>query len=143
MYIKAIQDADHKKDCVISMLDINNFKHINDTYGHDVGDRCLITFARIFQEQLTTNAKMYRIGGDEFIVIAKKQSLYEIRQNIEHIRSILNEMKLDFAYGACEYQKDDDIQELIKSADEQLYKDKKNRKVILEFSDIALDVIKM
>ena len=50
-------------------LDLDNFKWINDRYGHDVGDQVLITVTRIFKERLREYDVLYRIGGDEFTVI--------------------------------------------------------------------------
>lgn len=141
IYEKALQEIEGKKNCILSMLDINNFKHINDTYGHDLGDRCLVTFARIFQEQLQQNSKMYRIGGDEFVIISKKQSYDEVLAELTHIRAILNEKNLDFAFGTYSYSTTDNLRSILKSADELMYKDKKNRKSFQEFSDILFDTI--
>lgn len=141
MYEKAMEDINGKKNCILSMLDINNFKHINDTYGHDLGDRCLVTFARVFQEQLHPSTKMYRIGGDEFVIISKKQSFKEVTAELDRIRILLNEKSLDFAYGTCSYSVQENLRSVLKSADEQMYMDKKNRKIFNNFSDISLDII--
>jgi diguanylate cyclase (GGDEF)-like protein len=51
------------------LIDCDKFKHINDTYGHQVGDEILVALVRLIQKCLRTEDKLYRIGGDEFVVL--------------------------------------------------------------------------
>ena len=53
----------------ILLIDIDNFKKINDTYGHDVGDKILIALSKIMRETLRKYDRIYRIGGEEFLVV--------------------------------------------------------------------------
>lgn len=61
-----------KKPAVILFFDINKFKEINDTYGHNYGDKCLVTVAEILKKVYVRYGYCYRIGGDEFCVIVFK-----------------------------------------------------------------------
>ena len=54
----------------LMIIDLDSFKLVNDIYGHDMGDRILIEFARIIRENMSVDAVLGRIGGDEFIVFA-------------------------------------------------------------------------
>ena len=54
--------------CTIVFLDVDDFKDINDTYGHQYGDELLKTVARVLEEQKPKDSMVYRFGGDEFIV---------------------------------------------------------------------------
>jgi len=70
--------------CGFVLIDINDFKHINDTYGHKVGDECLKAFAAKLRE-VTTKGIIGRYGGDEFIVFVddtNEQDLVEIAKNV-------------------------------------------------------------
>ncbi|MBC6905583.1 EAL domain-containing protein [Saccharophagus sp. K07] len=70
------------KQFAVLLLDLDNFKHINDTYGHEVGDELLKTTANKIRSALRAEDIVCRLGGDEFIV------LIESVQNIEHIQTV-------------------------------------------------------
>lgn len=68
----AIRTKYIKKPAVILFFDINKFKEINDTYGHNYGDKCLVTVAEVLKKVYVGYGYCYRIGGDEFCVIVFK-----------------------------------------------------------------------
>ncbi|PRR80851.1 putative diguanylate cyclase YdaM [Clostridium liquoris] len=113
-------------------IDINNFKFINDTYGHNVGDSVLKAFAEVLKNNISKEHICARIAGDEFIILLKNYSLEESRNKMEEIRDTLSDLNLhntnlDFSYGVyCVTDRNnispDDI--LIK-VDRQMYKYKK------------------
>ncbi len=70
----------------IAMLDINNFKQINDVQGHAAGDQYLVNFVGILQEEMEKGTSLYRVGGDEFVVLSKKWDEGYLRQRLEHAR---------------------------------------------------------
>ena len=91
-YLNSFTSVDkiHKKLALI-MIDIDKFKHINDTYGHLAGDYVLKEFASILKSNLNNNGiHCVRFGGDEFIILADKNSL----MNDEQIVSIINKINL-------------------------------------------------
>lgn len=61
--------------CVsVLVLDLDDFKQINDTYGHDIGDKTLVRIGEVLHSNVRENDECYRIGGDEFVIILKGES---------------------------------------------------------------------
>lgn len=71
----------------VLMLDIDDFKHINDTHGHAAGDRVLVTFAEALRDMLRDDDLLGRLGGEEFAVILEKTDAVEARAIAERIRA--------------------------------------------------------
>ncbi len=110
----------------IAMLDIDYFKKINDTYGHQVGDEVLKYFAKHIKENIRKNDFLVRYGGEEFLVFMPNTSkeeayivLYKIKNTLQKIKNI----KFTFSAGIAD--EGDTLAEMIKIADERLYKAKK------------------
>lgn len=124
--------------CSIIMLDIDNFKGINDTCGHDSGDVVLAEFARTITFSVRTDDIVCRLGGDEFIVICPNTAMDGASNLADKIYENIQKIDLKFKNGswkgsssigvasACEsmYYKE----ELLKAADRALYVAKANGK---------------
>lgn len=117
---------------VLAYLDLNKFKIINDTYGHDMGDQLLSRFTSIVSDTLWENYVFARIGGDEFIIIRKgntdkaetEKILKGIQQRLREneMGGQYSEVFVTFSYGCAEYPKDGKaIDELMSYADKRLY----------------------
>jgi diguanylate cyclase len=128
----------------LAVLDIDNFKSINDTYGHWVGDVILMRVSHIIKETITPNDFVARYGGEEFTVIFTEKSLeesYAIVEQIRHKLSVTIHSELDsqaatLSIGLHEYVKGEGKEALFKGADAALYTAKrtgKNRTVIHSF----------
>ena len=124
----------------VLMLDIDDFKKINDTYGHPTGDTVLREISRLIRKCIRKTDYAGRWGGEEFIVIAPHTDLKGASVFAESIREIVE--ATDFAgvgrvtcsIGATYFQKTDNEESVVKRADEALYeskKDGKNRVTIL------------
>ena len=120
------------KDCTIMMLDIDDFKGVNDNYGHEIGDQCLIIVSRCIQSVFSKYGACYRIGGDEFSIILSEQA------NPAKLTNALNS-KLDIereknkwlpyiSVGWAEYTKGDNVLEVKDKADMKMYYYKEYRK---------------
>ena len=79
------------KQCVVAIIDIDFFKKVNDTYGHDAGDEALLRVATILQNQGDSRDMMARLGGEEFAFVAVDKNEEEValiletlRQNVEN-----------------------------------------------------------
>lgn len=72
-YETDINKLDLKKEWIYISLDLNSLKHINDTYGHDVGDEMICAAAACMTASFGEFGKVYRIGGDEFVVIVTQK----------------------------------------------------------------------
>ena len=82
-----------KQDVAILMIDINNFKTMNDALGHDSGDQVLVEFCRRIQRTQNPNETLSRLGGDEFILVLPETDLANARQRA---KDILNNLKPSF-----------------------------------------------
>jgi diguanylate cyclase (GGDEF)-like protein len=118
------------------MFDIDNFKEINDTYGHSIGDYILQKIAAIARETIRKIDYFVRWGGEEFIVISPETTLEKahalakrLRRNVENYR--FNKVgKATVSLGVTEFNNRDTIDTLIKRVDDIMYKAKikgKNR----------------
>ncbi len=116
----------------VAMIDIDNFKTINDQYGHPMGDLTLKAMATLLQQNTRETDFVGRYGGDEFLLILpetdKERALCAMRKLEErlsqaHFDGILpSDVHLHITYGIAAYPEDaDNIQDLIKLADERLY----------------------
>lgn len=132
-----------KTALTIFLLDINNFKQINDTYGHDVGDRVLQEFASCLNQPELFQHQVYRIGGDEFVIILSQNlepsDILHIKLKIKHaIQQLIIQVTPDqtihvsTSVGASSAKFHRTIEELYRESDQQLYEDKKNKKHPLE-----------
>jgi len=79
----------YKKPISLAMFDIDNFKQINDTYGHNVGDEVLIKFASILTSRLRETDIIARYGGDEFVVVFPNTDLDKAKNICEEIRNLV------------------------------------------------------
>lgn len=79
-------------DFYVEMLDIDDFKQINDTYGHQFGDEVLVGMCRFFRRNLNNNCSIYRYGGEEFIIIIKDKTKKEVLDKCEGYRKSIESM---------------------------------------------------
>lgn len=123
----------NKKEYFVAMFDIDNFKKINDTYGHLVGDETLKVIGKILKESIEDKGIAGRYGGEEFTIILTKTTRDETIQIIEDILEKVRNTK--FSHGKCtvscgvasSYQVESPT-EVLKQADELLYVSKKSGK---------------
>ncbi len=120
-------------DLCIAMIDVDNFKIINDTYGHLVGDYILIKFVQIMRSLIRSSDKIYRYGGDEFIIVFNRSNLLNARKSIERILNKIEKTKLKYkdyiisltvSSGITCHKKGDDVDSIVNRADEALYEAK-------------------
>lgn len=122
----------------VLLLDIDNFKKINDTYGHLVGDKALVTVASLIKERLRDIDLIGRYGGEEIVIFllgANKNSAYNVAEEIrEKIFSTPIKVKsnkkinISVSIGVAELTKEKKLEELIKKADQAMYRAKKSGK---------------
>lgn len=134
---KRINDITNKdlllEDSTILMIDIDDFKSINDNNGHDFGDKAILDTAN-YLKQSFSKVDIIRYGGDEFLIIISenmKLSKVKIRLNANRSRNDIT-YSIGVAYG----NKDDNIYGIIKHADIALYKSKETKNCITLFDEI-------
>lgn len=124
VYHQELSQITHSSSCIIILLDINDFKLINDNNGHEAGDKALITFVEIFHRHLKNKAKLYRIGGDEFAILSEKAELNILHRTLKDAEIEIQKNNITFAYGIAEYSVHDDLQEILRIADKRMYENK-------------------
>jgi diguanylate cyclase (GGDEF)-like protein len=122
------------------MIDIDHFKHINDTFGHSHGDSILKLFGDLMREMIRTEDFAARWGGEEFTITLPHTTSEASAALAERIRAAFEQhhigdtpMDLSASFGVVELQEDDDAESLIRRADDAMYSAKhrgRNRVVV-------------
>ncbi|GEM_PF-1967174 len=116
----------------IAMVDFNNFKKVNDEFGHSAGDQLLKDFARLATEQTRTGLDyVFRIGGDEFLFLFENCSKEKTEEIILRIEKKLEQYSriASLAYGALEIpiEEDPKLDRMLMLADEKMYRNKRKK----------------
>ena len=118
----------------IILLDIDDFKKVNDTYGHDIGDYVLQDISKVLQDTVRATDEVGRWGGEEFIVICSNSNINSSFIVAEHIRKSIENFifktvgKQTVSLGVVEFTVNDTVSTLFKSVDTNLYQAKKEGK---------------
>ena len=129
---------------VVALADLDDFKKINDSFGHDKGDQILQAFANACKEKLRGKDRYGRYGGEEWLIIlhdADKQKItnifYRIRDFLNETESLEEEKPVTFSMGVAEpqFNVDRNIHDVIARADKRLYKAKLSGKDQLILND--------
>ncbi|MYL71774.1 diguanylate cyclase [Halobacillus litoralis] len=126
---------------VLLFIDVNEFKRINDTYGHVMGDEMLQSIAALLHEAVKGSGHVYRLSGDEFVILQKIQdgeSADELCARIHHaflepFHQGGHRIPVSISIGVCEFvfgQKD--FVSILDEADQEMYQAKNSRKVRLQ-----------
>jgi diguanylate cyclase len=120
---------------ILSFIDLNKFKIINDTYGHIIGDRVLKYVVHFLKKEFEKQkVEIIRYAGDEFLVIFKTETLDVANQTMQFLQSkiskrVLNagehKIKTGFSFGCVEFNVKDSFDNIIEQADEAMYENKK------------------
>ncbi|SMC37980.1 GGDEF domain-containing protein [Papillibacter cinnamivorans] len=131
---KAFEEMEKDKDenvYIFVMIDLDNFKRLNDTLGHDIGDQCLREFGRILKRNTAGNSMSFRFGGDEFCILFKNMPMEKV---IETCKKIQNDVKasaakktdipLTASVGVARYARGMPAKQLLRRTDSALYRSK-------------------
>ena len=130
-----IRQRRYKVPFSILFIDCNKFKQINDTYGHDCGDKVLTYVATQLQELIRENDKCFRYAGDEFVVTLASQNYQEALLACKRLTEFFQQnpmpyqngsLAITISCGAAASDGKKTMEELLKQADEQLYLHKKS-----------------
>lgn len=132
-------------DCIIAesgwnnclslcICDIDHFKNVNDTYGHDTGDEILKAVAKVLKAEVSGNNLAARWGGEEFLLLFPGRDGSEVYDRLEQLRKRIWEMRVTIGdavvgvtmtFGLAEYDAQNGLNATIKEADRKLYQGKK------------------
>ena len=121
----------------VMMFDLNNLKHVNDTYGHEKGDEFIQAFTYCLTRILDSDSFLARYGGDEFIIIQTNTDLEHLKQMEERLTKLVQDynnhstLPLSYAIGYEISQQNHYfmIEDLINAADKKMYQDKTQKKL--------------
>ena len=134
-----------KNDLGVTMLDIDFFKKVNDTYGHNVGDIVLKELASAIGKFMRREDFLIRWGGEEFIILMETDSIKSLKKAIEHLRQAIENTKfttvdkLTCSFGITLYTDNEDIIKTIERADKALYVAKTNGRNRVESAEVLDD----
>jgi diguanylate cyclase (GGDEF)-like protein len=121
----------NKEDLVVVFIDVNNLKHINDNYGHKMGDKMIIGAADSIMSAVRTTDMVARLGGDEFLVVLPKCDDINVHKIMKRALVQFSEIGIEemnskwvISYGCAKYDKTETINELISRADKLMYENK-------------------
>jgi diguanylate cyclase (GGDEF)-like protein/PAS domain S-box-containing protein len=111
---------DESWGCLV--IDVDNFKHYNDTYGHQAGDEILIRTVKFLTRHLRADASVVRMGGDEFLVLLPKATLEQTVRTAERVQNAAaKEAPTPFSMGHATREERESLEKTIHRADQNLY----------------------
>jgi diguanylate cyclase (GGDEF)-like protein len=141
-----MQDTDGRKppergELTLALLDIDHFKYINDTYGHEAGDAVLVKLAQTIQEQVRSTDIIGRWGGEEFLMILPGSAMEDSKQVMQRLLECIANMPIEYkghvlhikaSIGLARLKSGETVHALIQRADEALYeaKDKGRNRLV-------------
>ncbi len=139
-FMSAVKQMEGQSFSVI-LFDIDNFKRINDTYGHIVGDKMIVHVATILKSVVPEECICGRFGGEEFIVLLPKAVRIEAMKQAENLRFIIEQstvlvdeklLSVTCSFGVADSTKTNDVLSVVQQADTGLYLAKENGKNLVE-----------
>ena len=130
------------EDLAVLMLDLDGFKAVNDTFGHEAGDAILVEVAKIIKESIRGYDMAVRFGGDEFLVVLPRQTIKQAKPVANRIEKALNEIvipqwpdaKVGVSIGIATLSNMDSkkrnwkVRDILHQADKMMYLEKEKRK---------------
>jgi diguanylate cyclase (GGDEF)-like protein len=116
------------------MIDLDDFKEVNDEYGHTAGDRVLVEVARVLSQSVRVSDRVGRLGGDEFAILLPEADADTARALCERIRALCpihvpvskeGKLAIELSLGAATAELDEPLDELIARADAMMYAEKR------------------
>lgn len=130
------------KPMPVLMVDIDHFKEINDTLGHQTGDDIIVKVAELIEFNMRSSESVYRYGGEEFLVLAKNMSIFDAENLAERLRAtvenaaFLDDIKITISVGISELTAKKSTKHWVEQADKALYQAKnKGRNCVVTFDD--------
>ncbi len=131
------------KPFCLAIADIDHFKKVNDTYGHEVGDQVLAATADVISRHIRSFDDAYRLGGEEFMICLKETALEDATKVLERLRAALAQwsiplqghepLRVTASFGIVTITPEATLSDLLRTADQALYQAKhggRNRVVV-------------
>ncbi|SEA41238.1 diguanylate cyclase (GGDEF) domain-containing protein [Desulfuromusa kysingii] len=130
-----LESQRYHKSLSVILIDLDRFKQVNDKYGHPAGDLYLCHFASCLKASIRKSDSIFRIGGDEFLILFPNTDQQESMNALEGLFQYIENhpchldnttLPINFCAGLSEYQSDESINSLLERADNKLYEAKKS-----------------
>lgn len=137
LYLRALSEG---RQLSLIVIDVDDFKMINDTYGHLKGDEVLVAIAEAIRKRIRANDVFARWGGEEFVILMAGAALNVAVSKAEAIREAINRLEfkeigpVTCSFGVAQLQKRESREDFIKRTDDFLYKAKREGKDCVVFS---------
>lgn len=127
----------NKESLSLLFIDIDNFKNINDTLGHDIGDRVLIKISKLLKQYTRKEDLLARWGGEEFVILLINSDLNTSTNKAEELRYLIENntelqdllsYKITASFGLTKAKDNDSIEDIIIRADKAMYESKHSGK---------------
>ncbi len=133
---REIGDMVNRSELSVIVFDIDDFKGVNDTYGHDYGDHVIRTVASVVRESFNHHYKCFRYGGDEFVVMGYETDSEKIDSKLKGMINSLSKLRqqgnhmptISYGYSIFEGGTTLCFEKILKEADDQMYRYKRNHK---------------
>ncbi|WP_242694229.1 GGDEF domain-containing protein [Proteiniclasticum aestuarii] len=133
---KAVTELRKPSAFSVIILDINEFKNVNDTYGHDYGDKVIQAVASVVKASFSKDFTCYRYGGDEFSILSRETDPDQIETQLKTMTIALNDVRengmalptVSYGYSIFQGGEDLNVYKALKEADEEMYRYKKVHK---------------
>jgi len=117
---------------IVAFVDLDNFKYVNDTFGHDIGDEILKNTAEIIRRNIKGKDIAARFGGDEFVIALLDCDIECGKKILENIKDEINKFFEDYkvtaSIGIASSKEAKNYEELLKLSDKRMYKSKRDGK---------------
>ncbi|PKG81516.1 sensory box diguanylate cyclase [Colwellia sp. 75C3] len=126
----------------IISIDIDDFKKINDSFGHDVGDTVLRNFGALLENNIRETDHLFRIGGEEFVILSESKTKVDAIKLAEKLRltvaskTLVADINITISLGICEVTQGDCPNSLAKRVDTLLYEAKTHGKNIVTYHSL-------
>ena len=131
----------HYSETFLVMIDLDDFKRTNDTFGHLAGDKVLIFLANLLKHTLRDNDKIFRFGGEEFVLVLTRIKAHEAQLVAERILELIRKNKILYqdkeitmtvSIGLTQMRQNDTFESVMERADKAMYTAKKSGKAQLK-----------
>ena len=136
--IEKMREYDYRHHLSLLMLDIDDFKQFNDTYGHQAGDEVLRSVARVLKQEFVSEAEVVaRYGGEEFAIILPEVTKLGVKIKAKEVNKLIRDLVVNYndlelqvtvSIGSATYRTNENKEEFIKRTDDALYQAKSNGK---------------
>jgi diguanylate cyclase (GGDEF)-like protein len=123
----------HNLPLTVILFDLNNFKQANDTYGHEAGDKLLVSFGERLRKATRGSDVAARYGGDEFLVLLPECKTGDVQYVLKRLEGVQADvggavLTVSFSAGWADYTPSESSEELLRRADKALYVNKREGK---------------